>query len=331
MGGEERRKNNFIFFWTTVGTCFTNGGMEEDFICQGRRVSAGELDWLRSTVATQPGWSRKRLARELCQRWQWRTAQGRLKDFAARSLLVKLEARGLLSLPPLRQNYRTRRWELAPILEEAPRVSAPRQAALAEVQPLRWLLPCPSSPEEGRLHDYLRRHHYLGLRVVGENLKYLVQANDGADLACLLFGAAAWKSAARDQFIGWTSAQRVQGLAQVANNSRFLILPWVRVAGLASHVLGRAVRRLSEDWQRKYGHPVFLAETFVERDRFAGICYRAANWRQIGQTQGRGRQGPDPRLRTSSIKDIFVYPLHGDFRQRLQTVGAASAFESEVA
>ena len=300
-------------------------------MCQGRKLSAAELHWLRSTLAAQPDWSRKRLACELCQRWQWRTAQGRLKDFAARSLLVKLEARGLLRLPPLRQNYRTRRWELAPILEEAPRVCAPRQAALAELQPLRWLLAYPGSPEEGRLHDYLRRHHYLGLRVVGENLKYLVQANDGADLACLLFGAAAWKTAARDRFIGWTSAQRVQGLGQVANNTRFLILPWVRIAGLASHLLGQVARRLGQDWQRKYGHPVFLVETFVERDRFAGTCYRAANWRHIGQTQGRGRQGPDPRLRTSSIKDIFVYPLHGDFRRRLQTVAPTAPSEPEVA
>jgi len=302
--------------------------MEADFICQGRKVSAAQLDWLRRTVATQPGWSRKRLARELCQRWQWRTARGRLKDFAARSLLVKLEARGLLSLPPLRQNYQTRSWELAPTLSEAPGVCAPRQAALVQLQPLRWLLPRPGSPEEGRLHDYLRRHHYLGLRIVGENLKYLVQANDGTDVACLLFGAAAWKAAARDRFIGWTCAQRVQGLGQVAGNTRFLILPWVRVAGLASHVLGRAVRRLSEDWQHKYGHPILLVETFVERARFAGTCYRAANWRHVGQTQGRGRQGPDPRLRTSSIKDILVYPLQGDFRQRLQT--AAQPLASEV-
>lgn len=292
--------------------------METDFVCQGQRVSGADLDWLRSTVATQPAWSRKRLARELCQRWQWRTAQGRLKDFAARSLLVKLEGRGLLSLPPLRMNYRTRPWELPPRPMAAPDVCASRQAPLADLQPLRWLLPSPSSLEESRFQDHLRRHHYLGLRVVGENLKYLVQANDGTDVACLLFGAAAWKVTARDQFIGWTSPQRIQGLGQVANNTRFLIVPWVRVPGLASHVLGQVVRRLKDDWQLKYGHPVWLAETFVERDRFRGIAYRAANWLRVGQTQGRGRQGPDPRVRSATIKDVFVYPLHRDFRQRLQ-------------
>ena len=165
------------------------------------------------------------------------------------------------------------------------------------------------SPEEGRFHGYLRQHHYLGLRVVGENLKYLVQARDGQDVACLLFGAAAWQTGARDRFVGWTSVQRAGGLGHLVNNTRFLILPWVQVAGLASHVLSRTVRRLSADWQQKYGHPVFLVETFVERDRFAGTSYRAANWRWVGQTQGRGRQGPDPRRRTTSIKDVWVYPL----------------------
>jgi hypothetical protein len=189
---------------------------------------------------------------------------------------------------------------------------------LAQLQPLRWLLPLPGSVEENRFEDYLRRHHYLGLRVVGENLKYLVQARDGTDLVGLLFGAAAWKVNARDRFIGWTAAQRVQGLGELVNNTRFLILPWVRVSGLASHVLGQAVRRLKDDWLAKYGHPVWLVETFVEAERFAGIAYRAANWRWVGQTQGRGRQGPDPRVRGVSVKDVFVYPLHRDFRLRLQ-------------
>jgi Domain of unknown function (DUF4338) len=166
---------------------------------------------------------------------------------------------------------------------------------------------------------------------VGENLKYLIQSSTGEDLACLLFGAAAWQSAARDRFIGWSAAQRAQGLGQVINNTRFLILPWVKVAGLASHILSRAVRRLSQDWQGKYGHPVWLVETFVDRDRFVGTAYRAANWQRIGQTQGRGRQGPDPRVRSTSIKEVFVYPLHRHFRQRLQMANGAGASELEVA
>jgi len=282
-------------------------------------------------VAIHSDWSRKRLARELCQRWQWRTVQGRLKDFAARSLLLKLQARGLLVLAPLRTQYRTRRWETGLPPGPSPAVGTRIEGPLVELQPLRWSLSLAGSLEEGRVHEHLRRHHYLGLRVVGENLKYLVQSREGQDVACLLFGAAAWQSAARDQFIGWTAAQRVRGLSQIVNNTRFLVLPWVKVPGLASHVLSRAVQRLNGDWQRKYGHPVWLVETFVDRDRFAGTAYRAANWQRIGQTQGRGRQGPDPRRRSTSIKEVLIYPLHRQFRQRLQMFQAGSAWEKEVA
>jgi hypothetical protein len=305
--------------------------MESELICQGRSVSAAELDRLRSALATHPGWSRKRLARELCQHWQWRTSQGRWKDFAARSLLLKLEARGRLILPPLREQYRTRRWEAAPPSSPLRAAAARIDGPLARLQPLRWSLALPGSGEESCLHEHLWRHHYLGLRVVGENLKYLVQSCDGQDLACLLFGAAAWQSAARDQFVGWSATQRAEGLSQVVNNTRFLILPWVRVPGLASHILSGVVRRLREDWQGKYGHPVWLVETFVDRERFAGTAYRAANWQWIGPTRGRGRQGPDPRVRSTSIKEVFVYPLHRHFRQRLQTVRAASLSERESA
>jgi len=254
-----------------------------------------------------------------------------VKDSAARSLLLKLQARGLMSLPPLREQYRTRRWELTPPSGPPPARVANIEQPLAEVQPLQWSLALAGSLEEARVHEHLRRHHYLGLRVVGENLKYLIQSSTGEDLACLLFGAAAWQSAARDQFIGWSAAQRGQGLGQVINNTRFLILPWVKVAGLASHILSRAVRRLSQDWQGKYGHPVWLVETFVDRDRFVGTAYRAANWQRIGQTQGRGRQGPDPRVRSTSIKEVLVYPLHRHFRQRLQMANGSGASEQEGA
>lgn len=305
--------------------------MQSKFLCQGRSLEAAELDWLRSALAAHPDWSRKRLARELCQRWQWRTSQGQLKDFAARSLLLKLQACGLLSLPPLREQYRTRRWELPPPSDPPAAMGVGIERPLAGVQPLQWSLALAGSWAEARLHEHLRRHHYLGLRVVGENLKYLVQTRDGQDVACLLFGAAAWQSAARDKFIGWTAAQRAQGLSQVVNNTRFLVLPWVKVPGLASHVLSGAVRRLSGDWQCKYGHPVWLVETFVDGDRFAGTAYRAANWQWLGQTQGRGRQGPDPRVRSTSVKEVFVYPLHRHFRQRLQRLRVAPAWEREGA
>jgi hypothetical protein len=135
----------------------------------------------------------------------------------------------------------------------------------------------------------------------------------------MLFGAAAWQCADRDEYIGWNAATRGPGLHLIANNSRFLILPWVRVPSLASHLLSRIARRLSRDWQRKYGHPIYLLETFVQRDRFAGSCYRAANWRRVGQTKGRSRQNrPDGRPYRLPIKDVYLYPLHPRFEQRLQ-------------
>ena len=221
--------------------------MRSNFLCQGRSIGAAELEWLASAVAAHPEWSRKRLARELCQHWQWRTPQGQLKDFAARSLLLKLHARGVLNLPPLREQYQTRRWDSGPPSEEPLGAPASIEEPLVRLRPLRWSLPLPGSPEEGRVQGYLRAYHYLGLRVVGENLKHLVQTCDGQDVACLLFGAAAWQCAARDTFIGWTAAQRAEGLSLAVNNTRFLILPWVKVPGLASHVLSRAVWRLSGD------------------------------------------------------------------------------------
>jgi hypothetical protein len=284
--------------------------MRSKFLCQGRSLGAAELDWLRGAVAAHPEWSRKRLAREVCQRWQWWTPQGKMKDFAARSLLLKLQARGLLSLPPLREQYRTRRWELPPPADPPPVIPVGIEQPLAGVQPLRWNLALAGSWAEARVHE--------------------LQSAAGQDLACLLFGAAAWQSAARDRFIGWSAAQRVQGLGLVTNNTRFLILPWVKVPGLASHILSRAVRRLRQDWQGKYGHPVWLVETFVDRDRFAGTAYDAANWQRMGPTQGRGRQGPDPRVRSTSIKELFVCPLHRHFRQRLQRASGFGPWEAEA-
>jgi hypothetical protein len=160
---------------------------------------------------------------------------------------------------------------------------------------------------------YLHRYHYLGLRVVGENLGYLARDPAGRDLACLLFGAAAWRCAARDRVLGWKEEQRRRDLQRLANNTRFLILPWVRVPHLASAVLGAVGRRVGADWQAKYGHGLDALETFVERDRFAGTCYRAANWRRVGTTRGRSRQDRD-HTRQVPRKDVYVYWLCGRCR-----------------
>ena len=172
-------------------------------------------------------------------------------------------------------------------------------------------------PDRKRFSQYLARHHYLGYRGhVGENLGYLIRDRHGRDLACVLFGAAAWRIRPRDGWIGWGESIRASHLSSIANNTRFLILPWVRVSHLASHILGKIVRCVREDWQTKYGHPIELLETFVDRSRFQGTCYRAANWICVGQTQGRSRQDRTNTL-SVPIKDIYLYPLASDFRERL--------------
>lgn len=287
-----------------------------EILCQGRCLTSDQLVELRHWIAEHPQWSRKRLSRELCLQWDWRNGCGQLKDFAAGSLLEKLEARGLVVLPP----RQTQRRHPRPKPDIPVAIHWPTEwicGRLPDLQPLQWILPTAGSPEARGFAAYLQVYHYLGLRVVGENMKYLVRDPQGRDLACLLFGAPAWRAGARDQFLGWDQSQRAAGLPYLTNNTRYLVLPWVKVLGLASHLLSQVCRRLSEDWQEKYGHPIYLVESFVEPGRFAGICYRAANWLCVGQTRGRGRQGPHPLAPTEEIKEVYVYPLSRQFRQHL--------------
>jgi hypothetical protein len=290
--------------------------MQTEVTCQGRRLNGGQIAWLRDWIAAHPQWSRKRLSRELCEEWGWRNGGGRRKDFAARSFLEKLEARGVLVLPPL-QLLRRHPRPKTPAVDRVSWPTEPVEAPLSQLQPLAWFQPAVGTVEASRFAAYLGHYHYLGFRVVGENLKYLVQDRHGRDLACLLFGAAAWRAAARDEFLGWSESQRNRGLPSVANNTRFLVLPWVQVRGLSSHILSRVARRLSKDWQGKYGHPIYLLESFVDTTRFQGTCYRAANWECVGQTRGRGRQGRDHQRLTATVKDVYLYPLHRQFRPKL--------------
>jgi len=228
-------------------------------------------------------------------------------------------ARGLITLPPVRTEKQRVRGYASQISAPVVELKQPSAIAsnLAELTPLSIIIPESGSPEEHLYHQYLATHHYLGFqRTVGENLKYVVRDRHGRHLACMLFGAAAWKTKPRDQFIGWTDDIRTRRLSGVANNTRFLILPWVRVPLMASHLLASIMKRISSDWQHKYGHPLHLIETFVERERFRGTCYQAANWKLVGQTTGRSRQD---RYFTMSVpvKDIYLYPLTPRFRERL--------------
>lgn len=298
--------------------------MSEAEIIQGRAIGAAEMEEVRQLLAKHPDWSRWQLSRELARCWNWCNGVGQLKDMAARTLLLKLEQRGWIELPARRRtpSNRMRHKRLAPLDWAA--LQTPTSGPLKTLLPL-IIQECSGTEQtavgQRALFDgLLHRYHYLSHRSsVGENLQYLVCDAQARPVACVLFGAAAWQCAVRDQFIGWTAAWRAEHLQLVANNTRFLILPWVEVAHLASHVLSRIARRLSRDWQTKYGHPIFLLETFVQRDRFAGTAYQAANWVWVGQTKGRTRQDrPDGTWHQAAIKDVYLYPLHRGFRHNLQ-------------
>ncbi len=283
---------------------------------QGRRIEPVEFLQLRELVANHPEWSRYRLSRELCVLWNWRTATGQWKDMAARTLMLKLAERGWIELPA-RRGLSPNRHRLAP---PPARIwpTTPITASLSALGPLTITEVSQQAADRAEVRAALAQFHYLGYRTpVGENLQYVVR--DGTDrlLAVLVFGAAAWKCAARDRWIGWTPARRQARLSGIANNHRFLILPGVEVRHLASHVLGRVARRIARDWQAKYGHRVVLLETFVERDRFSGTCYRAANWQALGSTQGRSRQDRRRTLQVP-VKELYVYPLRADAREALK-------------
>jgi hypothetical protein len=288
---------------------------------QGRMLSGDDLAAVRALIGEHPDWHRTALSRHLCQLWNWRNGTGRLKDMAARTLLLKLHHRGLIELPPPRT--RTRR-----PCAQAPPPFQPELLSLAPARidsPLESLRPVSLELAQAtglrrRVGQLLAQYHYRGFQgAVGENVQYLARDVQGRELAVMVFGAAAWKVAARDQFIGWSAEQRSRLLGAVVNQQRFLVLPWVRVPHLASHLLALATRRLARDWHNRYGHPVCLAETFVETDRFAGTSYRAAGWIYLGETTGRTRQDRHRTLQTPP-KAVWVLPLHPRFRQHLNNL-----------
>jgi len=289
--------------------------MTEAILVQGRRLQPADLAWLRALIAAHPDWHRTQLSRELCRVWAWQDGVGRAKDMAARTMLLKLERRGLLVLPPRRHpsvNHRRGR-AFAPVAHD----TRPIQGPLRDVLPLT-LRCADQGPDRALWQTLLHAYHYLGFTTrVGQSISYLAFDRQARPVAALLFGAAAWKVAGRDRFIGWSAQQRERKLHALANNMRFLIPPWVRVPHLASHVLALSARRLAVDWPRKYGHRLALLETFVERPRFAGTCYRAANWVTVGETTGRTRNDVH-RAITRPIKTVMVYPLRADFRRHLQ-------------
>jgi hypothetical protein len=281
---------------------------------QGRELTDEDIVLIRRLLAENPDWHRTRLSKELCRIWDWHTDKGLLKDMACRSMLRKLEQRQLIVLPAARTSgNRPRR------IKDIIHSCDPIAASIGKLKPISVVMIPGRGERDDLFHCLMDRYHYLGCHGhVGEHIKYMVYDRINRPLACLLFGSAAWKTAVRDRFIGWDSTTRQTNLKMMTNNTRFLILPWVRVKNLASFVLATCLRRLGNDWQERYGHDLCLVETFVDRSRFAGTCYKAANWIRIGKTVGRSRQDRFHRLKTT-IKDLYVYPLTDDFQDRLRT------------
>jgi len=289
--------------------------MEASRIIQGRSIGISDLDLIRTLLVENPGWGRTRLSEELCRIWSWRSASGRPKEMACRSLLLKLDRGGQIALPPARRpaNNELRNGKRRDVVH----ATDPVDVALRDLTPLQLNVVESRGPDFDLFGCLLDKYHYLGHRsCVGENQKYLLRDRGGRPLCCLLFGSSAWTTTARDEYIGWDRQQRLKRLQWVTNNTRFLILPWVRVENLASHVLSLVCKRIRRDWLEKYGHPVSLLETFVDHSRFSGTCYRAANWQHVGHSTGRTRNSRT-KAATVSSKGIYVYPLVAAFRREL--------------
>jgi hypothetical protein len=291
--------------------------MERSMVIQGRNIGPDDIQAIRCLMMDNPNWGRSRLSVELCQRWGWKGPNQQIKDMACRTLLLKLERAGHIVLPARRgpsPNFKRNRC-LVPVAHDTSEV----QSTIASVMPLSIGVVLPRSSDHLLCKYLLGRYHYLGLKnTVGENMTYLIRGRDGRELACVLFGSAAWKIAPRDAYIGWDRTTREMNLRYVTNNTRFLVLPWVQIPCLASHILACVIRRVQTDWIQKYGYPVYLLETFVDRERFLGTCYKAANWALVGQTKGRTRNDRDALIH-APIKDIYVYPLSKRWRDGLMS------------
>lgn len=293
--------------------------MGQEWIIRRRRIAENDLTLIRELIGAEGHRGRTHISRRLCEIWDWRQANGRFRQIACRDLLRQLQAKGLVQLPPplqaaRRVGYRNR-VSTPELLDQTPLERLPGPLG----QAVRVSLV--QSPEQARLFKGLiGAYHYLGYQQpTGGALKYLAWFGD-RPLACLSFGPAAFRVAARDQFIGWSPAQRQARLPWVVNNDRFLLLPWVHVPCLASFLLSQCARRLRADWRRIYHQDLALAETFVQKDRFTGGCYAAANWTRVGDSLGRGRNDRFHRERLP-IKTVWLRPLHPEFRQILLAPG----------
>jgi len=281
---------------------------------RGREIGEEDILYIRALIEQYPKESRRKLSTRICEAWQWRQANGALRDMVCRGMLLMLERAGQITLPPVsyvRHNPLAHRVRPEAVLID----KTPIEDALRRLQPLEFEQ-VRRTAQEPLFNSLMEEHHYLGYeQPVGEHLKYLVWAH-GRPVACLAWSSAPRHLGSRDRYIGWDAAARRSRIRFIAYNTRFLILPWVRVEHLASHILGRMAARISGDWQQMYGHPLYFLETFVDPERFRGTCYRAANWVLMGKTTGRGKQS-NSYVPNRSIKEVLGYPLTKRFRELL--------------
>jgi hypothetical protein len=292
--------------------------MEAKLSYRGRNVTDADIIFIRQLIADNPASSRRDLSKKLCEAWNWQQANGALRDMVCRGLMLQLHRAGHIELPPVRwvnPNPLARRTaeRSKPTLMLVD--TTPLHTTLGGIRPLEFRQ-VRYTWEEPLFNSLLDRYHYLGYtQPVGEQLKYLVYAL-GRPIACVAWSSAPRHLGPRDRFIGWSAEARRKNIRFLAYNTRFLILPFVEVEHLASHILGRMARWLPEDWNRIYGHPVHYLETFVDPEKFRGTCYRAANWKVLGRTTGRGKDDQTKKP-NRSLKEVLGYPLTQDFRQRL--------------
>ena len=278
--------------------------------CCGRDFPAEEIALIRRLIAEDPARCRAELSRLTCRALRWFKTDGGLKDMSARVAMLRMHADGLINLPPPRAKRPDPRVRIGARSDPGAPLDQPANALVPVLHRVR-------DKAESRLwNELIERYHYLGHKPLpGAQLRYLVYSG-GQPIALLGFGAAAWMSAPRDRYIGWTHEQRKRHLHLIVNNARFLILPWIRSQNLASMLLATAARQLPDQWLAVYGYRPVLLETFVEQPRFRGTCYKAANWIFLGQTKGRGKLGPSGK-QSVPIKDLWVRPLDRRFRETL--------------
>lgn len=281
---------------------------------RGRAITGAEVQFIRELIATHPEQSRRRLSQTLCEAWGWRQANGALRDMVCRGLMLALKRAGHIELPAQRRrppNPLSERPRPQPLAVD----TAALTSSLRELGPLTFRQ-VRRTPAEASFNSLLEAHHYLGYaQPVGEHLKFIVYAGM-RPVALFAWSSAPRHLGPRDRYLGWSPETRRQNIGSVVYNTRFLILPWVKVAHLASHLLSRMTRMLPVEWEKVYGHAVYFAETFVDTTRFRGTCYRAANWIYLGRTQGRGKDDLTHRA-NRSIKHVLGLALSGDFRERL--------------